>query len=159
MKHLLIISFLLCFFAASAQAPKYNFKAAFKSAIIPASLSFVGGVAGGTREAILWRKDRFFQVFPKANRQYWDNTISWENKYSRPWYVPVQLTDGYHMLYGVHNLGLSGACIAGTISAGKRWDKKPFKHKILDVLIQGACISAAYFVGSEATFGLLFKRK
>jgi len=159
MKNILTLTFLLCSLFASAQTPKYNFKAAFKSAIVPASFSFVGGVAGGTREAILWRKDRFFKVFPSANRQYLDNGISWQNKYTRPWYVPVQLTDGYHMLYLVHNLALSSASIAGTVSTAKGWHKKPFKHKILDVLIQSACISAAYYVGSEGTYSLLFKRK
>jgi len=159
MKHFLILAFLLCSLFLSAQTPKYNVKAAFKSAIIPASFSFVGGVAGGTREEILWRKDQFFKVFPNADRQYWDNDLSWQNKYTRPWYVPVQFTDGYHMLYMVHNLGLSGACISGTTITAKRWNKKPLKHKILDVLIQSACISAAYYIGSEATYGLLFKRK
>jgi hypothetical protein len=159
MKNILILSLLLCSIVANAQSPKYNLKAAFRSAILPASFSFVSGVAGGTRESILWRKDRFFQVFPKANRQYWDNTISWENKYTRPWYVPMQLTDSYHMLYAVHNIGLAGASITGTAHVSKNWKIKPLKHKVLDVLIQSACVSAAYFVGSEATFGLLFKRK
>ena len=159
MKHFSILAFLLCSLFLSAQTPKYNVKAAFKSAIIPASFSFVGGVASGTREAILWRKDQFFKVFPNADRQYWDNDLSWQNKYTRPWYVPVQFTDGYHMLYMVHNLGLSGACISGTTITAKRWNKKPLKHKILDLLIQSDCISAAYYIGSEATYGLLFKRK
>jgi len=159
MKNVLILSFLLCLFEANAQSPKYNFKAAFRSAILPASLAFVGGVAGGTREATMWRKDRFFEVFPKANRQYWDNHLSWQNKYTRPWYVPVQLTDSYHMLYAVHNIGLAGASITGTAHVSNNWKSKPLKHKVLDVLIQSACVSAAYFVGSEATFGLLFKRR
>jgi len=159
MKNVLILSFLLCFLSASAQSPKYNFKAAFRSAILPASLAFVGGVAGGTREATMWRKDRFFEVFPKANRQYWDNHLSWRNKYTRPWYVPVQLTDSYHMLYAVHNIGLAGASITGTAHVSKNWKSKPIKHRVLDILIQSACVSAAYFVGSEATFGLLFKRR
>lgn len=158
MKHVFLCLFLALSFLANAQE-KYNFKASFKRAIAPACLGFTSGVAGGLREATMWRKDRFFDVFPKANRQYWDNHLSWKNKYTRPWYIPVQLTDSYHMLYAVHNIGLASASIVGTAHVSKTWKTRSLKHKALDILIQSACTSAAYLLGSELTFGVVFKRR
>lgn len=137
--------------------PNFNWKQEAKRTILPASLSFASGVFGGLHEALLWRKDVFFKRFPNADRQYWDNSLSWENKYWRR--CPVQLSDAYHMTQSAHNLLLFSAGVNATIPISSSW-RKPGKwwHPIARIAMQSAAISAGYYLGSELTFSQFFKR-
>jgi hypothetical protein len=174
MKAIYIFAFLLCSLSAlqaqyttpalveNTAIPKYNWlKTEGKKAIPAFSLSFIAGTAWGLHEAIQYRKDVFFKRFPGANRQYFDPSISWENKYMRPG-VPVQLTDAKHLTFALNNIALSSAISAATIyctvpivrpKLGRKWWDIPGR-----ILIQSAAISAGYTLGNWLTFDQLFKQ-
>lgn len=42
-------------------------------------LMFLSGAADGMTQVIAFHPDRFFDHHPGANRQFWDNSISWRN--------------------------------------------------------------------------------
>jgi hypothetical protein len=44
-------------------------------------LGFLSGAARGLNQVVAFHPDRFFARYPNANRQYWDNSISWRNKH------------------------------------------------------------------------------
>lgn len=131
-----------------------------KRTIAPFSLAFISGASWGLHEALQYRKDVFFKRFPNANRQYFDPSISWENKYMRP-RVPVQLTDAKHLTYAINNIALSGAISSATVyctvpivrpKAGRKWWHVPGR-----MLIQSAALSLGYTAGNWLVFDQLFK--
>jgi len=136
----------------------YSIKRGLKRAILPGALSFTAGVNQGLRETTIWKKEKFFNKFPGANRQYWDNHLSWENKYTRP-NVPVQFTDSYHLLFLTHNLLISGAALSATIPLVLDHQKHNSKwwHKLADIGIQSAVMSLGYLAGSKLTYNVYFK--
>lgn len=136
----------------------YSLKRSLKRAILPGTLSFAAGVNQGLRETLIWKRETFFNRFPGANRQYWDNTLSWENKYTRP-NIPVQLTDAYHLLFLTQNMLISGAALSATIPLVRDHKNHNTKwwHKLADIGIQSAVMSLGYLAGSKLTYDVYFK--
>ncbi len=135
---------------------RFSLKRSLKLAILPATLSFAAGVNQGVRETLIWKREKFFDRFPNANRQYFDNTLSWENKYTRPG-VPVQFTDAYHLLFLTQNVLISGAALSATIPLVRVHKKSKWYHKLADIGIQSAVMSLSYLAGSKATYNCIFK--
>ncbi|MBU6341362.1 MAG: hypothetical protein KGS48_07710 [Bacteroidetes bacterium] len=137
---------------------KFQLKHSLKRALLPGVLSFTAGVNQGLRETLIWKRERFFNRFPNANRRYWDNTISWENKYIRP-NIPVQLTDAYHFLFLTQNTLIAGAAVSATLPLVRDHHGKNTKwwHKLADIGIQSAVNSLAYLAGSKLTYNVYFK--
>ncbi|MBU6340186.1 MAG: hypothetical protein KGS48_01720 [Bacteroidetes bacterium] len=140
----------------SDNAYHFNLKHSLKRAILPGTLSFTAGVNQGLRETLLWKREAFFKRFPHANRQWWDNSKSWENKYIRP-NVPVQLTDAYHFLFLTQNTLIAGAAVSATIPLVRDHKNSKWYHKLADIGIQSLVNSAAYFAGSKLTYNVIFK--
>ena len=74
----------------------------------------IAGAFDGLAETLKFHTERFFHIFKKANRRYWDISVSWQNKYKNGLSVNgekfwqssrafVALTDGYHLARLVRN--------------------------------------------------------
>jgi len=78
--------------------------------IISAILAFVSGMSEGLNNTLLFRYSKFKLRFPKANEQYWNPFISWENKNNRgSWLfrnILSFLTDGFHVTKFIQYWGL-----------------------------------------------------
>lgn len=133
---------ILLLLAAPCAAQRYD----MRRAIAPACLSFVAGASWGLHETVVHHNARFFEVFPNASKRYW-GAESWRNKYSDPWYVPVQVSDGKHLTATVHHVALFSAGV--TITLG---EKRPVKHYLLDA---GASL-IAYSLGNWLVWGVAF---
>jgi hypothetical protein len=134
----------------------FSLKRSLKRAILPGALSLAAGVNQGLRETLIWKRESFFNRFPNANRQYFDNSVSWENKYHRP-HVPVQLTDAYHLLFLTQNVLITGAALSATIPLVKSHQNSKWYHKLADIGIQSAVMTLGYLAGSKATYNYIFK--
>jgi hypothetical protein len=136
----------------------YSLKRSLKRAILPGALAFTAGVNQGLRETIIWKREKFFNRFPGANRQYWDNSISWENKYHRE-HIPVQLTDAYHLLFLTQNVLITSAALSATIPLVNDHKNHNTKwwHKLADIGIQSAVMSLGYVAGNKLTYNAFFK--
>lgn len=99
----LVYLLLLCAHCLSAQDFNANW--------VPAKVlaGFLSGGTDGMTQVISFHPDRFFAAHPNADRQFWDNEISWRNKYkngdktqgpaffgSTTFLAPF--TDGYHLM-------------------------------------------------------------
>ena len=71
-------------------------------------LCFFSGLFDGIAETLKFHPFGFFHVFRKASKNFWDNNISWKNKYKNndpaqgeKFFLStgalVSLTDGYHL--------------------------------------------------------------
>lgn len=78
---------LICSFARSQRIKK--------SDVILSGLQFIAGASDGIREQVLYHPNELFLQHPNLNRQWWDSRISWQNKYSQPWYL-VSISDANH---------------------------------------------------------------
>ena len=78
-----------------------------RNTAIRCGLLFVSGMADGTAETLRVNYSDFKAVFPKANDQYWNPSISWHNKWKNgdirqgekfplSSTALVFTTDGYH---------------------------------------------------------------
>lgn len=94
--------------------------------IVPAGMHFMAGASNGLLQTLLFHYDRFEARHPDARRQFWDPSVSWENKYKRNpdgtlkqplepafWLSRTALawyTDGYHatgtMQYAFTTVGI-----------------------------------------------------
>ena len=121
--------------------------------ILPASLAFVSGASWGIHETCVNWPDR---IPPSWNEYFWDNRVSWENKWKRSEdgqliqpLIPrffgantflVATTDAKHLFASVHRWGMLGTGIS--IGIGQ---KRPWWHYAAD-----AGISAlAYGIGFQ----------
>jgi len=166
MKRFLTIALMLLCFSLSGQVfgpppaqpkEKARLGLSLKRAALPGLLGIAGGVSSATKEALLWRREGFFKRFPGANRQYWDNRISWENKYTRPGFVPVQFTDGYHLMEATKMVSAYGA--AGLVGINLiRTKHESRKQQVLDFFVAAAINSACYLVSSELVFSKFYSR-
>jgi len=75
----------------------------------------IAGLFEGAAEALKFHTPKFFERFKKANKQFWDPSLSWYNKYKNgdPAQGPkffqstqffVGFTDGYHLLRLFRNI-------------------------------------------------------
>lgn len=85
-------------------------------------LFLIAGLFEGTAEALKFHTSRFFDRFKKANKQFWDPSLSWRNKYKNgdpaqgtkfPFSTSglVFLTDGYHLVRWARNVFTIAAII------------------------------------------------
>lgn len=137
--------------ATKANKPAYN----FNRAILPASLVFVSGASWGIHETCVNWPDR---LPPSWNEYFWDNRVSWENKWKRgddgeliipltPRYwgstgILVATTDAKHLFASAHRWGMMGTGIS--IGIG---EKRPWWHYVADAAISGV----AYGIGFQTS--------
>jgi hypothetical protein len=153
MKTFVLLCIVLISFKANAQ--NWNWKKELHATILPASLTAMAGSAWGVHEALQYRQTTFKKRFQNANPQYWDPSVSWENKYWRK--VPVQISDAKHLFATLEQLSLFAAGVTATIPISRRWQKGNGKHNLARIALQSAATSFGYFVGNELTFSQFFK--
>jgi hypothetical protein len=109
-------------------------------------------------QVIAFHPDRFFAAHPNANRQFWDNNISWRNKYkngdpqqgpaffgSTTFLAPV--TDGYHLMRATSRYSaVVGISIPLYKGSGK---------KIQHYLVEAGLFGASYIGGFHFAYTLL----
>lgn len=154
MKRILTILFCGLMLSVSGQST-WSWKHELRATIAPAALSAIGGSAWGVHEALHYRKAVFFRRFPGADRQYWDPSISWENKNWRR--VPVQLSDAKHLFASIEKYALFGAGVSATIPISTRW-KGNWKHNLARIGLQSVATSLGYAIGNEIVFTHFFKQ-
>jgi hypothetical protein len=134
-----------------AKAVKYN----WKNAVIPAALSFASGMAWGFHETSVHHPSRYPDTW---NRRFWDNSVSWTNKYRAG--DPAQgeaflgsttflawTTDAKHLFGTVHRGTLFAAGVTLTIG-----QKRPWWHYIADAGIS----YAAFATGFHSIYSITF---
>ena len=159
---LLVIFF--CVWMLSCAAPKRGVLqrndeftlAGWKPHYAGAALMAVSGAAWGVHETSVHHPDRFPSNW---NKQYWDNRLSWRNKYQDgdpakgPAYpgsttVLAWTTDAKHLFGTIHRTTLYGAAVVITI--GRR---RPLAHYLADALLS----FAAHSIGFHGIYSLAFR--
>lgn len=121
--------------------------------------TFMGGAFEGTAEILKWHYYRFQNVFPNANKNFWDPKYSGDNKYKDglgshgPKYFGsttflVWTTDGYHALRSSRNI-----MFATTISLHSNSKRKKWYDYAFDLGVH----ALVYQAGFHSTYSLLFK--
>lgn len=123
-------------------------------------LMFLSGAADGMTQVIAFHPDRFFDHHPNANRQFWDNSISWRNKYrngdpaqgrafvgSTTWLAWT--TDAYHLFRTTSRL----TAVAGLTIPLYAGNGKKLRHYAAEIGLSGLAWSA----GFHTTYSLLYK--
>lgn len=124
-----------------------------KNKLITGGLVMVGGAAKGFNETLQYHYKDFQRVFPNANRQWFNPSVSWKNKYkdgdrAKGEAFPlsksllVAFTDQYHLN---NFIGRSAIVSAIVIKIG---EKQKLKFYILDFLYYTFC----YQVGFATTY-------
>lgn len=137
----LFIAALLLPSTGDAQGVKY------RPRVLPVVLSAVSGASYGIHETVVHKP---FRIPDGWNRQYWDASVSWTNKYkdNNPdagsafpgsTTVFVWTTDAKHLFGTVHRTTLFGAGV--TITLG---EKRPIWHYLLDGAISYAAFAASF---------------
>ena len=114
--------------------------------------SCFAGAAWGAHEAFSHHWSTVHAKFPTIS-DWWNPEVSWKYKYvdgdpelGRTW-VPVQFTDGKHLLFMVHTIGIfiSGFIVA-RMTILRRWNY---------LMYAGASL-AFYWLGNFLLFDLIF---
>ncbi len=156
-------------------APAFSQQAAPKPAIVPEAatvqfntntipyrwgLGFISGAARGLNQTIAFHPDRFFARYPNADRRFWDNSISWQNKWRNgdpqqgeafpgSSTVFVWSTDALHLSGTISNLtGVASLSIPLYKGCGKM---NIWKH-----LAQVGITSAGYWLGFHSVYSWWF---
>lgn len=133
----------------------------FNTNAIPLKLGlmFISGAADGMTQVIAFHPDRFFAQHPNADRQFWDNSISWRNKYrngdpqqgrafvgSTTWLAWT--TDAYHLFRTTSRL----TAVAGLTIPLYKGSGKKLRHYAAEIGLSGLAWSA----GFHTTYTLLY---
>ena len=123
-------------------------------------LMFISGAADGMTQVIAFHPDKFFAQHPNADRQFWDNQISWRNKYrngdpeqgrafigSTTWLAWT--TDAYHLFRTTSRL----TAVAGLTIPLYKGSGKKLRHYAAEIGLSGLAWSA----GFHTTYSLLYK--
>ncbi|HUR65922.1 MAG TPA: hypothetical protein VMZ03_06195 [Chitinophagaceae bacterium] len=113
-------------------------------------LVFLAGASKGFNETLHFHWKEFRRQFPKANRAWFDPSISWKNKYKNgdpeagPKYflstsALIMFTDQYHFNNFINKMAWGSALV---IKIGE--GKKPFKKYLLDLLYYTVCHQAGF---------------
>lgn len=127
----------------------------WKQPLIGAGLAAVSGACWGVHETVVHHPDRIPDGW---NRQFWDNRLSWRNKYAggQPENGPRFLgattflawtTDAKHLFATAHRATLFAAGVTVTIG-----ERRPWWHYAADIGIS----YAAYTGGFHGVYSLLF---
>ena len=128
--------------------------------IVSSTLLFAGGCSDGMAETMKFRYPEFKKVFPNSNDQFWDPSISWENKYkdNNPDQGPkffgsttifVGVTDSYHMTRTLRNSFVFGAIAFKIGEPKQKW------YYYVGEFIAGGLI---YKAGFWATYEIAFHK-
>ena len=155
-------------------APAFSQQAAPKPAIVPEAatvqfntntipyrwgLGFLSGAARGLNQVVAFHPDRFFARYPNANRQYWDNSISWRNKHKNgdPSQGPAfpfartalaWTTDGFHFTGTSSNVtGVVSLSIPLYAGSGK---------KLRHYAVEAGFSAIGYWMGFHGVYTLYF---
>lgn len=159
-KGLLFILLISLSFTLSAQRKLRDY-------LITGSSMFVSGMLDGTIESISYHYDNGFKKrFHNINNQFWDPSVSWQNKYKNgnslmgPKFAGstnmfVCTTDGYHMLRAAKR-AVDGLTLAYYVNKEctnmRKSNNKKWKNIITDFLV----LSAIRSVGFNLTYNLMF---
>lgn len=122
-------------------------------------LGFISGASRGLNQVLVHHPDRFFDRYPNANRRFWDNQISWLNKYKNndPRQGPAFLfstdllvwtTDAPHLTSTLSNV--TGAA-SFTIPLWK--GNKKLRHYLAEVGLS----TIGYWAGFHSVYSLWFR--
>lgn len=115
---------------------------------------FVGGSAWGVHETITYHYSAFEKVHPNADRQWWDPSISWNNKntsslpFSRDFMAVF--TDAKHGLAALNTTSLVGGTLV--VSLG---DKRKWYEYVVDL----GAMFVGRSLGFELTYNCIYKVK
>lgn len=133
-----------------------EFKTSYRwqHAIAPAALSFASGACWGVHETVVHHPDR---IPPHWNQQWWNNQLSWRNKYRNgdptqgpAWWGAKYLTfgqDAKHTFATLDHLSLLSAGVCITLG-----ERRPWWHYAIDL---GVSLLARP-VGFHSTYTLFF---
>lgn len=128
----------------------------WKRPLVGASLAAASGACWGVHETVVHHPDR---IPANWNSRYWDNRVSWRNKYAGgdpqagPSYFGsttflAWTTDAKHLFGTAHRLSLFAAAVTVTIG-----ERRPWWHYTADI---GICY-LAFGVGFHSAYSLGFK--
>lgn len=128
----------------------------YRPRVLPIALAAASGAAYGFHETIVHHPH---QIPEKWNKQWWDGTISWRNKYALgdPANGPkffgsttflAWSTDGKHLFGTMHRATLFGAGVTITIG-----EKRQPKHILADIGLS----FAAFSLGFHSVYTLGFR--
>jgi hypothetical protein len=139
-------------------APETEKPSAYKFPLRSALIGFTAGAAWGIHETSVNWPDR---IPPSWNEHFWDNRVSWENKYKRGEYgqllqplTPkffgstsflVATTDAKHLFASVHRWGMLGTGVS--IGIG---EKRKLWHYAADIGITALAYGAGFQVSTFA---------
>ncbi len=167
LRHPVLICLLLLIFLTPVQAQRK-----WKDYLLPGSSMFVSGMLDGTTESLSFHYNNGFKVhFPKINNQFWDPSVSWQNKYTNgnpdlgakfpgSTTVFVCTTDGYHLLRALKR-SVDGLTLAYYINESVqkinscpeyKHGRKKWKNTVVDFLILTAIRSAGFNLTYYALF-------
>jgi len=124
-------------------------------------LGLISGAARGLNQTIAFHPDRFFARYPDANRRYWDNSVSWRNKWRNgdpqqgeafpgSSTVFVWSTDALHLSGTISNVtGVASLTIPLYKGCGKM---NLWRH-----LAQVGITSAGYWLGFHSVYSWWFQ--
>lgn len=113
-------------------------------------LASLAGGAWGAHEAFMHHWPIVHTKFPGLS-DWWNPAVSWTFKYRFPWWYPVQITDGKHLLFTIH-----GLCIAATFWIMREqilWLSRPWPKGYI-LYLGGVFVS--YTIGNILTYNVIF---
>ena len=121
-----------------------------KNHVITGALMFLAGAAKGFNESLQFNYKGFSNIFPKANKFWFDPVFSFKNKYKdhdptkgaafpMSTSVLVMFTDQFHLNNFIQRASMTAALV---IKIGD--GRKPFKHYLFDALFYTAAYQAGF---------------
>ena len=115
-----------------------------KKMIAPAICLFVAGLSEGCMDIVDFKYWKFQKVFPKANPQFWDQNISWQNR--RGQYFPFT-RDAWHLFKFVNHASIMTGIVI------KIGDKEKWYWKVA----KGLVLWGVNRAGFQFSYKLVFK--
>lgn len=143
--------------SAEMAIPRKDFK--LNTLLLSSGLMLTSGFCDGTSEVLKIKYERFKNVFPGSNDQFWDYNISWTNKYKEgnppearflgSKSLLVWTTDGYHLMRMMRNATMIAAMtipIKGGIYKNWRY-----------YLLEGIIYYVSYTAGFNLAYDVVFE--
>ena len=142
----------------SLTLPGQQVKQYLKHNAVSLSLCFAGGAFDGFNEVLDFDYPAFKRTFPKANDNFWNPNISWQNKWKNgnldegrrfpgSTTIFVWTTDGYHL-----TKTMTKACITASIVLHIGKKQRWWKYG-LDFLTYSVAYSAGFNLTLHGVFG------
>lgn len=143
MKTILILALLAASLTASSQWKFTGNKA------VTGGLFVLAGSSKGFNETLMFHYSEFQDAFPGANRQWFDPSVSWRNKYQNgdplqgakfpgSTTVFVAFTDQYHLNNMIHRLSITSAMVI------KLGEKQKWWCYVIDFAYYTLCYQAGF---------------